>query len=103
MAPSFGLALLGRACTGIGTSILYVAAAKIMAQWFLRREFGTLTGAWTSFANLGGIVAAAPLGVLLAWIGWRASFAAMGLAVLGTAVVPNTWLLGDMRFSCSAP
>ena len=54
---------------GIGTSILYVAAAKIMAQWFLRREFGTLTGAWTSFANLGGIVAAAPLGVLLAWIG----------------------------------
>jgi len=53
MAPTFGLALLGRACTGIGTSIPYVAAAKIMAQWFRRREFGTLTGAWTSFANLG--------------------------------------------------
>jgi hypothetical protein len=29
---------------GIGTSIP-VAAAKIMAQWFRRREFGTLTGA----------------------------------------------------------
>ena len=40
MAPSFGLALLGRACTGIGTSILYVAAAKIMAQWFLRGSSG---------------------------------------------------------------
>ena len=34
MAPSFAFALLGRACTGIGASILYVAAAKIMAQWF---------------------------------------------------------------------
>jgi MFS family permease len=61
MAPGFGLALVGRACTGIGASILYVAAAKIMAQWFRRREFGTLTGAWTSAANLGGIAAAAPL------------------------------------------
>lgn len=57
MAPSFTFALLGRAFTGIGASILYVAAAKIMAQWFRRREFGTLTGAWTSVANLGGITA----------------------------------------------
>jgi sugar phosphate permease len=86
-APGFGLALLGRASTGIGTSILYVAAAKIMAQWFARREFGTLTGAWTSFANLGGIVAAAPLAALVALIGWRASFAAMGVTVLGAAVL----------------
>lgn len=87
MAPTFTFALLGRACTGIGASVLYVAAAKIMAQWFRRREFGTLTGAWTSVANLGGITAAAPLAALLPLIGWRASFAAMGVAVLATAVL----------------
>ncbi len=44
LAPNFPSALLGRAFTGIGASILYVAAAKIMAQWFRPREFGTLTG-----------------------------------------------------------
>ena len=87
MAPSFASALLGRACTGIGASILYVAAAKIMAQWFRRREFGTLTGAWTSVANLGGIAAAAPLAALLSLIGWRASFGAIGVAVLATALL----------------
>jgi sugar phosphate permease len=87
MAPSFAVALLGRACTGIGASILYVAAAKIMAQWFRRREFGTLTGAWTSVANLGGIAAAAPLAALLSSIGWRASFGAIGVAVLATALL----------------
>ena len=87
MAPSFTFALLGRAFTGIGASILYVAAAKIIAQWFRRREFGTLTGAWTSVANLGGITAAAPLAALLPLIGWRASFAAIGVAVLATAVL----------------
>jgi sugar phosphate permease len=87
MAPTFASALLGRACTGIGGSILYVAAAKIMAQWFRRREFGTLTGAWTSVANLGGIAAAAPLATLLSLIGWRASFGAIGVAVLATALL----------------
>ncbi len=87
LAPNFTVALLGRACTGIGASILYVAAAKIMAQWFRRREFGTLTGAWTSVANLGGIAAAAPLAAILPLIGWRASFGAIGLAVLATALL----------------
>ena len=87
MAPSFAFALLGRASTGIGASILYVAAAKIMAQWFRPREFGTLTGAWTSVANLGGIAAAAPLAAGLPFIGWRTSFAALGVAVLVTALL----------------
>jgi sugar phosphate permease len=87
LAPSFASALLGRAATGIGGSILYVAAAKIMAQWFRRREFGTLTGAWTSVANLGGIAAAAPLAALLSLIGWRASFGAIGVAVVATALL----------------
>ena len=87
LAPNFASALLGRAATGIGGSILYVAAAKIMAQWFRRREFGTLTGAWTSVANLGGIAAAAPLAALLSSIGWRASFGAIGVAVLATALL----------------
>jgi sugar phosphate permease len=58
-----------------------------MAQWFRRRKFGTLTGAWTSVANLGGIVAAAPLAALLPVIGWRASFAAIGVAVLFAALL----------------
>src|SRR5438094_4411917 len=87
MAPDFALALLGRACTGIGASILYVAAAKIMAQWFRRREFGTLTGAWTSVANLGGSAAAAPLAALLSLIGCRASFGVMGVAAVATAML----------------
>src|SRR4029078_3208493 len=87
MAPGFASALLGRAATGIGGSILYVAAAQIMAQWFPRREVGTLTGAWTSIAHLCGIARAAPLAALLSSIGWRASFGAIGVAVLATALL----------------
>jgi sugar phosphate permease len=86
-APSFPLALFGRALTGIGTATLYVGAAKIMAQWFRPREFGTLTGLWTSVANIGGLTAAAPLAALMALVGWRISFGSLGLAMLGTGLL----------------
>ena len=77
-APTFLVALIGRALTGLGASILYVGAAKIMAQWFRSREFGTLTGAWTSVANLGGLTAAAPLMALITLAGWRLSLGGVG-------------------------
>lgn len=83
---TFSVALIGRALTGLGASVLYVGAAKIMAQWFRGREFGTLTGAWTSVANLGGLTAAAPLMMLIAVAGWRVSFGAIGLVILTLAV-----------------
>ena len=86
-APTFLVALIGRALTGLGTSVLYVGAAKIMVQWFRSREFGTLTGAWTSVANLGGLTAAAPLMALIALIGWRLSLGGVGLVVLTTALL----------------
>ena len=86
-APTVEVALIGRALTGFGASILYVGAAKIMAQWFRSREFGTLTGAWTSVANLGGLTAAAPLMALITLAGWRWSLGGVGLVMLATALL----------------
>lgn len=87
VAPALPFASLGRALTGVGMSTLYVGAAAIMAQWFRRNEFGTLTGVWTSVANLGGLSAAAPLAALIALVGWRPSFVGVGVAVLVAAVL----------------
>ena len=54
LAPSFSMALLGRAFSGLGAATLYVGTAKIMARWFRSKEFGTLTGAWTSSRTSAG-------------------------------------------------
>ena len=86
-APTFVVALIGRALTGLGASILYVGAARIMAQWFRGREFGTLTGAWTSVANLGGLSAAGPLMALIMVAGWRLSLGGVGVVMLATALL----------------
>jgi sugar phosphate permease len=86
-APTFPVALIGRALNGLGASVLYVGAAKIMAQWFRSSESGTLTGAWTSVANLGGLTAAAPLMALITLAGWRFSLGSVGLVMLATALL----------------
>ena len=87
LAPSFPVALLGRALSGLGAATLYVGAAQIMTRWFRSSEFGTLTGAWTSVANLGGLTAAGPLAASIALLGWRMSLGTVGVTVLVTALL----------------
>ena len=105
LAPSFSLALLGRALSGLGAATLYVGAAKIMAQWFRSSEFGTLTGAWTSVANLGGLTAAGPLAASIALVGWRISLGTVGVAVLVTALLVHIFVRdthGELKPPASA-
>ena len=105
LAPSFSLALLGRALSGLGAATLYVGAAKIMAQWFRSSEFGTLTGAWTSVTNLGGLTAAGPLAASIALVGWRISLGTVGVAVLVTALLVHIFVRdthGELKPPASA-
>ena len=102
LAPVLPLAFLGRILTGIGMSTLYVGAAAIMAQWFRRSEFGTLTGLWTSVANIGGLSAAAPLAATIALVGWRWSFIGVALAVLVAAFLVHHFVRDSPR-ACGLP
>lgn len=97
IAPDLPVAYLGRTLTGIGMSTLYVGAAAIMAQWFRRSEFGTLTGVWTSIANIGGLSAAAPLAALIALAGWRSSFIGVGIAVVAAALLVHRFVRDSPR------
>ena len=46
-APTFPVALVGRALTGLGASVLYVGAPTIMAGGFRSAVLGTRTGRWS--------------------------------------------------------
>jgi sugar phosphate permease len=105
LAPSFPVALLGRALSGLGAATLYVGAAQIMTRWFRSSEFGTLTGAWTSVANLGGLTAAGPLAASIALVGWRISLGTVGVAVLVTALLVHIFVRdtpGELKLPASA-
>ncbi|MGH7309188.1 MAG: MFS transporter [Candidatus Rokuibacteriota bacterium] len=82
LAPVFSVAMAGRLAVGLGASVVLIAFLALAAEWFRPDEFATVSGLSQTVGNLGGLVAASPLAVLVEAIGWRQSFVAIG-AVTG--------------------
>ncbi len=90
-SPTFAVAIASRAAMGVGTGVVYVCTLKLLAQWFHADEFATLNGLLLMVGNVGALLAAAPLALLVEAVGWRLSFellAAMaGLVALLVALL----------------
>ena len=78
LAPVFGVAVAGRLAVGLGASVVLIAFLALAAEWFRPDEFATVSGLSQTIGNLGGLVAASPLAVLVEVIGWRRSFVVIG-------------------------
>jgi len=78
LAPTAAWAIIGRTLVGIGVAMLFVPTMKILAEWFRTDEFAIMTGILMAVGGLGSLVAATPLALLSAAIGWRWSFIAVG-------------------------
>src|SRR5215470_9724694 len=83
LAPFFGVAYGGRLLVGLGASVVLISFLRLAAEWFRPHEFATVSG-WTQMVgNVGGLVAATPLALLVERIGWRRSFVVIGVITLG--------------------
>jgi sugar phosphate permease len=82
LAPTAGGAVVGRALVGLGISMLFVPTLKVLAEWFLAREFATMTGILMAMGGVGSLSAATPLALLSGWLGWRLSFVFVGILTL---------------------
>jgi sugar phosphate permease len=82
LAPAAGGAVLGCALVGLGISMLFVPTLKVLAEWFLAREFATMTGILMAMGGVGSLTAATPLALLSGWLGWRLSFVFVGVLTL---------------------
>ncbi len=85
MAPTTGWTIFARVLVGIGVSMLFVPIMKILTCWFTESEFSFMTGILMAVGGLGALVAASPLAYLSAAIGWRWSFAIIGIITLVSA------------------
>ncbi|MBI5440045.1 MAG: MFS transporter [Deltaproteobacteria bacterium] len=80
--------LLARVLMGLGMAPVLMGSFKLFSGWFAAGAFGTVSGLMMAVGGLGGLLAASPLAALVAWAGWRASFALFGaLTLAGTAVI----------------
>lgn len=90
MADGIGTAYLGRALVGAGAGVAWIGTLQICGLLFLPRRFALLSGLTLMMGMVGAIGAQAPLALLIAAAGWRATLVAAGLAAAGLAAL--IWL-----------
>ena len=95
MASSFQTVVFGRLLIGIGAAMVYIPLMKILANWYRRNEFASLSGILLAVGNIGALSAAGPLAWLTDAFGWQQVFLMLGaatilLAAAGWAVVRDS-------------
>lgn len=81
------MAYASRLLVGIGVSVVFLAILKITANWFPAKDFATMSGITSLMGSIGGIIAQAPLILIVSLISWRGSFFVIGIATLVLAVL----------------
>ncbi len=75
-----------RALLGVGESPQFPTCARVVTDWFHKRERGTATGVWNCSSTLGSAIAAPLLTWIMLRLGWRGMFISMGVAGLIVAL-----------------
>ncbi len=87
LAETFEIASIGRFLVGLGVSVVFVGLMRSNTQWFSERNYGSVSGATLLLGNLGSILAAGPLALLLTTTSWRAVFVGIGVLSLGLGIL----------------
>lgn len=74
-ATSFPAAVLARGLLGAGDAMVFVSVIRLVTVWFLVSQAPMVTQLTGVVGQLGGIIAAAPLALLLDALGWTRAFA----------------------------
>jgi len=82
VVSSFGQFFAARMVLGIGEAPQFPTAAKVVRDWFGKKERGAATGIWNSSSTLGTAISAPLVTVLMLTVGWRWMFGVMGIAGL---------------------
>lgn len=92
LAEDFPVASLGRFLVGLGVSVVFVGLMRSNSIWFSERRYGLISGLTLLLGNIGSILAAGPLALLLQSYSWRQVFVAIGLFSLLIAVMSLLWV-----------
>jgi sugar phosphate permease len=84
-ASTFPAGLAARAAVGAGDAMVFISVMRLVAVWFLVRQAPFIAQLTGQLGQLGGVLSAVPLSLLLHSVGWTRSFAvvsSLGLVML---------------------
>lgn len=82
MSPNLVMAILGRILVGFGVSALFVSNFKLLAEWFLPRDFVVMGGIFMTVGGIGALSSSVPLVWANSILGWRVTLVIIGLVTL---------------------
>lgn len=91
MASAFEQVIAGRLVIGIGVAMVYIPTMKILAAWYRRNEFASLSGILLAVGNLGALSAAGPLALMSTALGWQQVFLMLGVITIVLAI--SAWII----------
>lgn len=96
LAPSIGIAILGRILVGAGDAFTFISVIRLLASWFRGRLLPQVSQ-WTgNIGQLGQVLSAIPLSLALHRFGWTPAFlSAASLSLIAAVLV--IVLLSDGR------
>ncbi|CQR73649.1 putative sulfoacetate transporter SauU [Sporomusa ovata DSM 2662] len=77
----------GRFIIGFGVGVVYVAAMRILADWYKPDELATYSGVLLAVGNIGALISTTPLVFLMGSIGWRNSFSLVAVLTMVASVI----------------
>lgn len=91
-ATDFWMVVVGRVIIGIGVAVIYIPIMRVLALWYRRNEFASLSGMLLLVGNVGAIAATVPLTILLDSLGgWKAVF--LLLAAITFIIALLCWII----------
>jgi sugar phosphate permease len=91
LAPNIRVAMVARGLVGLGVSMVFIPALKLLSQWFRPKEFSLMSGLLNAAGGLGILGATWVLGILATLAGWRLSFHVIAACTAG--IIVAAWLI----------
>ncbi len=91
LSTSYEMLIAGRVIIGVGVAVIYIPIMRVLALWFRKDEFASLSGILLMVGNVGAIAAATPLVLMTEALGWQNVF--IILAVITFIIGLMCWVI----------
>jgi len=88
---NFNMMIAGKFIIGIGAAVIYIPIMKVLAVWFRKDEFASMSGILLLVGNVGGIAAATPMVLMMDSLGIEMTY--IVLSIITLVIGGLTWFI----------